>query len=99
MALDELLSENIIELLGLEALSEQEKKSLIDKMTDLVMKRVLLQIMDRMKAEDSIELTQMERNPQEILAFVAEKVPDVDDLLKQEIVKVKEEMLQAVGQI
>ncbi|MFA6536820.1 MAG: DUF5663 domain-containing protein [Patescibacteria group bacterium] len=94
----DLLSENIIALLGLESLPEEEKKALIDKMTDLVMKRVMLRLMNEMKAEDSALMSEMESRPEEVLAFIAEKVPNFDEIMKEEIVRVKEEMLSATEQ-
>jgi len=98
MITKDLLSENIIGLLGLESLPEQDKKELLDKMIDLVMKRVILRLMNEMKAEDAQRMSEMENNSEEILAFIAEKVPTFDEILKEEIIKVKQEMLAASEQ-
>ena len=91
----ELLNENIIGLLGLESLPDAEKAAMVEKMTTLIQKRLMLRVMDALKEEDAKQMAEMEKNPQEILAFIAEKVPNFEELMKEEVVRLKEEMLKA----
>ena len=96
MATMDLLNENIIGLLGLESLPDGEKQAMIEKMTTLIQKRLMLRVMDVLSAEDAKQMAEMEKNPQEILAFIVEKVPNFEDIVKEEeVVKLKEEMLKA----
>ena len=95
MATMDLLNENIIGLLGLESLPDAEKAAMIEKMTTLIQKRLMLRVMDVLSAEDAKQMAEMEKNPQEILAFIVEKVPNFEDIVKEEVVKLKEEMLKA----
>ena len=90
-----LLNENIIALLGLEALTNEEKIQMLDKMSLLVQKRVLLRIMDLLQDEDADVMATLENNPQEMMAFVAEKVPNFTEIVEEEIMKLKAEMLNA----
>lgn len=90
-----LLDENIIALLGLESLSDEEKAEMITKMSELVQKRVLLRVMELLSNEDQNKMAQMEQgDPALLVAFVAEKVPNFDTIVKEEIVKIKEETLK-----
>jgi len=91
----DLLKENIIGLLGLESLPDGEKQAMIEKMTTLIQKRLMLRVMDSLQEEDAKQMAEMEKNPQEILAFIAEIVPNFEELMKEEVVRLKEEMLKA----
>lgn len=94
----DLLNENIIALLGLEALPDEEKVAMIEKMTDLVQKRVILRVMDLLAEEDAAKMAEMEKNPEEVIAFIAEKVPNFDQIMQEEIVRLKQEMIDATEQ-
>jgi len=94
-----LLNENIIALLGLEALPEAEKREMLDKMTDLLMKRVMLVVTEKLSDEDLALMPKTGSNPEELVVFVAEKVPDFDEIMQTEVVKLKEELLKAAEQV
>ena len=94
----DLLNENIIGLLGLESLPDEEKVAMLEKMSDLLQKRIALRVMDQLAEEDQKKMAEMEKNPQEILGFIAEKVTNFDEILKEEVVKLKQEMLDAAEQ-
>lgn len=95
MATNDLLNENIIGLLGLESLPDAEKQAMMEKMTTLIQKRLMLRVMDALSEQDAQKMAEMEKNPQEILAFIAEKVPNFEDIVKEEVVRLKAEMLKA----
>jgi len=99
MSNNDLLNENIIGLLGLESLPDAEKAAMVEKMTTLIQKRLMLRVMEALSEEDAKVMAEMEKNPQEILAFVAEKVPNFEDMVKEETVRLKEEMLKATENI
>lgn len=92
---ENLLNENIIGLLGLESLPEAEKHAMLEKMTALIQKRLMLRVMDALSEEDAQKMARLEQNPQEIFAFIAEKVPNFEEIVKEEVIKLKEEMLKA----
>ncbi|MBU1132465.1 hypothetical protein KKC32_04445 [Patescibacteria group bacterium] len=96
--LTDLLRANIIGLLGLQSLPDDEKSAMLEQMNELVQKRVMLRIMEVMADEDQKQMAEMEQNPQAVLAFIGEKVPNLEDIVKEEVVKLKAEMLQAAEQ-
>jgi hypothetical protein len=95
----DLLSQNIIAALGLESLPNEEKAEMLQKMSDLVMRRVMLRVMDELSDEDVAALPKETEGPEAILAFVAEKVPGFDKIMEEEVVKLKQEMLTAAEQV
>ncbi len=99
MSNTDLLNQNIIGLLGLESLPDEEKQAMLEKMTALIQKRLMLRVMDALSEEDAQKMAEMEKNPQEILAFIAEKMPNFEDVVKEEVVKLKEEMLKATESV
>jgi hypothetical protein len=98
MANQDLLGENIIALLGLESLPDTEKLQMLEKMSLLVQKRVLLRVMDVLQDEDADKMAVLEQNPQEMMAFIAERVPNFQEIVDEEVLKLKAEMLAAAEQ-
>mgnify|MGYP001615490525 CR=1 FL=1 len=96
MTLDfkKLLNDNIIGLLGLESLPMSEKVEMIEKMNLLISKRVMLRIMDLLSNEDASKMAEKEKSPMDMMNFIAEKIPNLNEIVEQEVVKLKEEMLK-----
>lgn len=96
----DLLNENIISLLGLEALSPEEKTEMINTMSELVQKRVTLRLMDILSNEDQGKMSELENgDPAALLAFITEKVPNLDEIVKEEVVRLKEESMKLAKEI
>lgn len=99
MANQDLLSANIIALLGLEPLPAAEKAALIDKMAEVVYKRVLLRVFNELDDAAKDELADLDDAPEDALRALAEKVPGFEGIMKEEIIKLKEEMVKATNEI
>ena len=86
--------QNIINILGIESLPDDRKMALIDQMTDLVQKRLLVRILDSLQDTKREELLAMlEKDDSEALkSFLAANVPDMADWLMEEVNKIKVEM-------
>ena len=95
----EIINANIIEVLGLGSLPEEQKIAMLEKMSTLVQKRVMLKIMESIGSEDADKMAELEKNPQEMLAFIAEKVPNFEAIVTEEIVKLKQEVMKAAEQV
>lgn len=94
-----LLGDNIIALLGLESLPNEEKAAMLEKMTELVQKRVMLRVVESLSEEDAQTLANSQMSPTEMVAFAAEKVGNFENIVREEILKVKQEMLNAAEQV
>ena len=92
----EMLNENIITLLGLEALPDERKAAILDQVSDLVQRRIMLRAMDSLKAEDKDRIIEIEKNPELVASFLAEKVPNLEKITEEEIIKVKKELFESL---
>ena len=97
----QILQQNIIVLLGIEALSDEKKIALLDKMTELVQKRLLVRVLKELPEKDRSDLfaavdtddkTAMEK-------VLSGKVPNITEMIEEEIVKLKEEIKGVVETI
>ena len=95
----DLLNMNIIQALGLEALPTEEKAAMLEKMTDLLLKRVMLRVLDELSDEQLTAMPKEGSNPEDLLAFVAENVPSYDAIMEEELIKLKGEVLKAAEQV
>ena|SRR3989338_8023341 len=94
----EIINENIIAALGLQSLALEKKQEVLEKLVELVQKRIMLRVMDGLSREDGEKMSGLEKNPMEMLAFIAEKFPNFEEIVKEEVEKVKEEALAAAEQ-
>ncbi|MBT5338453.1 hypothetical protein HN858_04310 [Candidatus Falkowbacteria bacterium] len=99
MKSQDLLQDNIIELLGLQTLPDERKQALVDKMTELVQKRLILRLMEQLADEDAKKMAELEQTPVEMMNFLSEKFPNLEDIVNEEIIKVKQEMFEATEQV
>ncbi len=90
-------NENIIKKLGLEDLPEEKRVELLDRMAQLVEKRVILRLMEALNESDAAEAEKLADKPEELLAFMASKVPDVGAVIAEETQKVQNEILLSAG--
>jgi succinate dehydrogenase flavin-adding protein (antitoxin of CptAB toxin-antitoxin module) len=94
------LEANIIEVLGLESLSDEQKIKMVQQMTDLAQKRLMLRVMEQLTEEEKDEFEKILGGQDVDLAaaeFIQNKVPNFDEMVKEEIVKVKQELIEKFG--
>jgi hypothetical protein len=91
------LNENLISLLGLEALASDKKEAMLERMTDLVQKRLMLGLMKELSIEEGQALEKaIEAEPKKALDFLGDRFPDLEKRLIAEVAKLKEELATAV---
>lgn len=94
----EILRKNIIVELGLQNLPEQRKIELLSKMSDLIQKRVLLRVIKSLSLKEKEEFDDMlgRENEQEIYQFLISRVPNIDEITDDEVIRFKEEIINHV---
>ncbi len=96
-----LLTQNIFTLLGLDLLADDRKQELLDKMTELVQKRLSLRLLDSLSATDATKLEEMLKTSSmedpDVAAFFKSRMPNLEEVLKEEIVGLKQELVASVG--
>jgi len=89
--------DNIIKLLGLEALPEERRVEMLNRMTELVQKRVILRLMENLTEADAAEAEKLADRPDELLAFMSAKSGNVADIIADETAKLKNELVMGAG--
>ncbi len=92
---DPLLAENIITTLGLQDMPDEEKAKLVDRILDVVQKRIMLRLTELLATEDDAMVEQLSNDPQRLFAYLQTKVPNFNKILEDEIVGVKKELLES----
>jgi len=95
-----LVEDNLITALGLDELSEEKKIELIMKWGDIVQKDILMRTLKELPEKDKKALDKLlaekGENWDEITAFIESRLPNFDDIVKEEIQKFREEILASV---
>lgn len=82
--------------MGLSKLSEDKQNELIIKMTEVILKRIFVETMNRLKPADQDEYGEMldrGASPEEIEKFLRDKIADYEQVLEKIVVNFKQEMI------
>lgn len=96
-----IIQQNIIGILGIESLPDEEKISIINKVTELVQKRLMVSIFDSLDKLRQREFTEILEagEEQKIQEFVERFVPNITKLVESEIDFVKQELADWAAKI
>lgn len=94
-----LFHQNILSLLGLAQATDDVKNQIMARLVELVEKRVLVAILDRLTAEQQDDFLRiMDRGTEEERAvFLRTHVPDLPKIIDSEVIKVKQDAHQFIG--
>ena len=101
MKINELLDANILELFGLDKLSEEERKRFLDYAINLVLDRAIKQILEELPKEKKEEFLEImkEGTPDEArTAFLKENVSDLEAIIMEEILIFKNEAMEIASE-
>ena len=92
----QLLHENIIKLFGLSQASTSVKGHILARLVELVEKRVLIVILDRLNPAQQEEFLRIIENgtDEERTVFLQTNVPDVGAVVDDEVLRVKSQATQ-----
>lgn len=85
------INKNIFVALKSLEMPDSEKVALLDKMSQLVESRLALRLMKSVSEDDAKRIENMDDAKR--ADFMAEKLPNLDKLLQEEIIRVKTEVL------
>jgi len=89
------IQQTIIDELGLTDLPQEKKDALLTKMMEVVLKRIFLETMEKLSEADQEAYSKMidaNATPEEVDAFLKEKIVDYDKMISEIIGNFKEEM-------
>ncbi len=86
-------NENIITKLGLQKLPEEKRIKFLEQMTEIVLQRVMLRLMENLPVAEVAKANALADKPEELIAFLSGKVEDFYGLLSSEVNAVKNEFV------
>jgi hypothetical protein len=86
--------QNIIKELGLEGLPEDKQIELLTVMTESILKRITIRILEQLSEEEKKEFDQVREtaDPDKINEFLREKIDNYDQMVQEIVTQFKEEM-------
>ncbi len=101
--MDTILQDNIIKDLGLDVLPESEREEALMSIGKMVFQGVLMRVLDEMSDEDAEAFGKlMEEKPddqQAFLNFLQSKVPNLDEIVKEEAMNFKRDGIDFMNKI
>ena len=94
--INDLLQIDLIKHLGLDNLPAEKKEEVILKMGGVIQQNILLRILRELDDKDKDEFDKIlgENNDEKTLEFIKSKLPNFDDLAKEEVAKFKEDVIE-----
>ncbi|HAZ28407.1 MAG TPA: hypothetical protein DCY48_01365 [Candidatus Magasanikbacteria bacterium] len=85
------IHDHIIQLLNLDYLPDSQKAQLLDQMTELIQKKLLVRVFDLVSSEKQEELKKILETgtDEDLQVFIRHDVPNFLDILQEEVVAVK----------
>jgi len=86
---------DFLDELGLSGASQEKKEELLVKMTEVLLKRIFIEVMEKLPEPDQNEYAKIiedKAEPDKVEAFLKEKLPNYEEMVKKVIEDFKEEM-------
>lgn len=90
--------EQLVKDLGIDTLSQEKQNELIIKMTEVLLKRIFLETMEKLGEKGREEYEKMSEGdvqPEQVESFFRERISNYDELVNQVIEQFKAEMMAA----
>ena len=101
--MDDILKENIIKSLGIDALPQEQQEEALAKIGNMIFQGVLMKVMENMAEADRDEfeklLSEKNNEPEAILNFLRSKITNLDEIVNEEIIKFKQESTNFMNNI
>ena len=96
------INKNIVLILGINALPVEKQKEAMERLGVIVYQEVMLRVLDILTEEDKDEfekLIEKDPNPETLFGFLSEKLPDFEEIVREEAEKLREESAEIIGEI
>jgi len=87
--------QNLISALGLDSLPQEKKDELLIKISEVVQQRIILRVLSELSEEDrqAFDGVLSANDDEKSLAFLQEKIPNFEAVVKDEIEKFRNEAM------
>ncbi|MDQ5962109.1 MAG: hypothetical protein QG669_502 [Patescibacteria group bacterium] len=96
------LLQKIGEEFGLSTLPPEKQEELLARIGGIIYKSVLMRALDQMSEVEQDEfdkILEQDKGPEEIFAFLKEKVPTIEQIIKEESEAFKKETMDVMNQV
>ena len=90
------IEENILRELGIAELPPERQEEVLTAMTEAVLKRITLRLVEALSEEKRSELEALGEDTEKISQFLAANIPNHEALVKEEVAKFKQDMQKTV---
>lgn len=95
------LEQNITDLIGLDSLSPEKRAELLESASQVIFQAIVLRLADVLNEEDVAQLGELfeksGRDDEELLNFLKERVPNIDEIINEEIISFKKEAVDLLS--
>ncbi len=93
------IQQDIIKELGLDSLAEENQVELLTMMTESILKRITISVLEKLSEEDKVEFNKVrdEGDPEKIAEFLRTKIENYDEMTENIVKEFKEEMKETMG--
>jgi|GEM_PF-2685634 len=95
------ISQEILDAMGMNNLTESEKQDLYQTMIATVQDRVLARLLDELPSSKRIELVRLlnHATADEVSAYIAGEIPNLDAIMGEEALRYKGEMIENAAHV
>ncbi|MEA2112700.1 MAG: DUF5663 domain-containing protein [Patescibacteria group bacterium] len=104
--MNDIFNQNIIKYLHLENLDEAKQEKTLLRIGKVIYQAMMLRIMEILTEEEQKEFEKVldevgtdENRQSEVIDFLKSKIPNLDEISKEEITKLKEETVSVMGNL
>jgi hypothetical protein len=96
------IKNNIITTLGINNLPVEQQKEAMERLGGIVYQEVVLRALEKMDDEDKKELEEAiakTPDPEIVISYLSDKVPDLEKMISEEAEKLREESAEIMSEI
>jgi hypothetical protein len=96
------INKNIVLILGINTLPVEKQKEAMERLGAIVYQEVMLRVLDILTEEDKDEfekLIEKDPNPEKLFEYLFDKLPNFEEIVKEEAEKLREESAEIISEI
>jgi len=104
--MSKILDQNIIEYLGIVNLDEETREKTLLRVGKIIYQAVIMRAVELLDDDAQTKFSELldeigsdEKRQDEILEFLQKEIPNLDEIVKEEIIKIKEETVSVMGDL
>jgi len=95
------IQQNIIKELGLEELSKEDQDEIVTSMSESVLKRIAVNVLEKLSDADRGEFEKLQEtaSPEQIDDFLKSKIENYEQIVNDTVIEFKNEMKESINKL